>query len=351
MKADDSILGKNDTSPGNNQNNDNQKSNIIQPPLKLPSTPSSILNFVKFDNMFKINSGFQENSGSPFIGETKREKEIGSISTNSSNIHSNFSAAEVLLKIKNSSSAMKSKRKTSSSGCSSVLKDALKLSSKGKSDHQRIDGSFTKNSSGESSENKNNSEPSEHESGKEETNDEKFVLRHPRNGELSQRRDVIFKTIIRDMRKYYIQDFNETTGFVKRKRYKRKDFYLTCIDEYIEADHIKQLSMKNTRCIKDFNIYLGALIYPKEFQNILQKKPQKKIAEEIYNALYKFSLGKMKNVLIKDSIQNLFLYYYNKEIVNGHRLENNTTMSQHKGLYLEAFKVMHQVNKRKKNLF
>lgn len=56
---------------------------------------------------------------------------------------------------------------------------------------------------------------------------EDFILRHTRHGELSQRRDVIFKTIIRDMRKFFINDFNECTGYVKRKRYKRKDFYLT----------------------------------------------------------------------------------------------------------------------------
>jgi len=73
------------------------------------------------------------------------------------------------------------------------------------------------------------------------------------------------------MRKYFIQDFNDTTGYVKRKRYKRKDFYLVCVDEYVEADHIKPLSLKNNKDIKDFNIYLGALIYPKELENILQK--------------------------------------------------------------------------------
>lgn len=185
-----------------------------------------------------------------------------------------------------------------------------------------------------------------------------MVLRHPRNGELSQRRDVIFKTIFRDMRKYYRQDFNETTGYVSRKRYKRKDFYFVCVDEYVEAAHIKPLSIKNGKNIKDFNIYLGALIYPKELEAILHKKAQKKIAKEIYEALYKFSLGKMKNILIKDGIHNLFMYYYEKEILNGERLEAGderlipeNTMSKHKKLYLEAFKIMSQVNKRKKSLF
>jgi len=181
-------------------------------------------------------------------------------------------------------------------------------------------------------------------------NEELCMLRHTRNGELSQRRDVIFKTIIRDMRKFYINDFNECTGYVKRKRYKRKDFYLTCVDEYIECQHIKAASTNGSRHIKDFNIYLGALIYPKELEAILHKKPQKRIAEEVYDALYKFSLGKMKNLLMKDAIFNLFLTYYNREIKNGDRLNLNKTMNQHKALYAEAFKVMSGLNKRSKTL-
>lgn len=58
--------------------------------------------------------------------------------------------------------------------------------------------------------------------------DNEYVrLGHSRHGELSQRRDVIFKTIIRDMRKFYIEEFNLFTGYSKKKRYKKKGFYYT----------------------------------------------------------------------------------------------------------------------------
>lgn len=184
----------------------------------------------------------------------------------------------------------------------------------------------------------------------EEEEKEDFILCHTRNGELSQRRDVIFKTIIRDMRKYYINDFNERTSYVKRKRYKRKDFYLTCVNEYIECEHIKAASTKANKPIKDFNIYLASLIYPKEVESIVQKKQQKRIAQETYDALYRFSLGKMKSMLCKDAIFNLFNSYYVLEIKEGSRLTDNKTMNQHKGLYMEAYNVMSHINKRKKSL-
>lgn len=173
-----------------------------------------------------------------------------------------------------------------------------------------------------------------------------IVLSYTRNGELSQRRDVVFKTIIRDMRKFFISDFNECTGFVKRKRYKRKAFYLTCVEEYMEHPHIKGAAHKGNRLIKDFSIYLGAVIYPKELEEIVQKKPHKRIAQEIYDALYKFSLGKMKNLLLKDAIFNLFMTYYQREIKDGNRLSENKTMAQHQKLYLEAFRIMTGINKK-----
>jgi hypothetical protein len=142
----------------------------------------------------------------------------------------------------------------------------------------------------------------------------------------------------------------------KAKGTRTKDFYLTCVNEYALTDHIKPLSLKYRKQIKDFNIYLGALIYPKELESILNKKSQKKIAEDTYDALYKFSMGKMKDMLVKDSIFNLFLNYHNKitsrDENNGRtRLELNKTMSQHSGLYLEAFRVMKKINKRTKTLF
>lgn len=129
-------------------------------------------------------------------------------------------------------------------------------------------------------------------------------------------------------------------------RYKRKDFYLTCVNEYITESHILPCSLKNGRPIKDFNISCGALIYPKELESIITKRPQKKLAEEIYDALYKFSLGKMKSLLTKDAIHNLFMHYYTQEIQNGDRLNSNKTMRKHRNLYIEAYKLLVKLNKK-----
>lgn len=48
-----------------------------------------------------------------------------------------------------------------------------------------------------------------------------------------KRVDLVLKIFIRTIRRKYYELFNEATGFVKRKRYKKKNFYPECMDEFI----------------------------------------------------------------------------------------------------------------------
>ena len=49
----------------------------------------------------------------------------------------------------------------------------------------------------------------------------------------SLRTDVLYKTIIRDLRKFYSNDFNQVTQFIKRKRYKNESYFFQCLREYL----------------------------------------------------------------------------------------------------------------------
>jgi hypothetical protein len=51
--------------------------------------------------------------------------------------------------------------------------------------------------------------------------------------ESSIRSDVLYKTIIRDMRKFLSKDFNTKTMFIKRKRYKCDQYFFLCLREYL----------------------------------------------------------------------------------------------------------------------
>jgi hypothetical protein len=49
------------------------------------------------------------------------------------------------------------------------------------------------------------------------------------------RSDVLYKTIMRDMRKFFSKDFNRHTMFIKRKRYKCEQYFFMCLKDYLAA--------------------------------------------------------------------------------------------------------------------
>jgi hypothetical protein len=49
------------------------------------------------------------------------------------------------------------------------------------------------------------------------------------------RYEVIYKNLVRDVRKFYSKDFNDTTDFIRRKRKNSKEFFLECLAQYIES--------------------------------------------------------------------------------------------------------------------
>ncbi len=47
------------------------------------------------------------------------------------------------------------------------------------------------------------------------------------------RMDVVYKTVLRDMKRYYTDDFNAKTGFINCKRTSKSAFYAGCVVNYI----------------------------------------------------------------------------------------------------------------------
>lgn len=44
------------------------------------------------------------------------------------------------------------------------------------------------------------------------------------------RYEVIYKNLVRDVRKFYSKDFNECTDFIKKKRKNNNEFFLECLN-------------------------------------------------------------------------------------------------------------------------
>ena len=89
----------------------------------------------------------------------------------------------------------------------------------------------------------------------------KFKLTKLRSDKI--RYEVIYKNLVRDVRKFYSRDFNERTDFIKRKRKSSNEFFIQCLESYI-SDRIGELSTHLEVRKETLAFNLGALIYPKE---------------------------------------------------------------------------------------
>ena len=49
----------------------------------------------------------------------------------------------------------------------------------------------------------------------------------------SLRYEVIYKNLLRDLRKFYLNDFNFETEYVKKKKRSQPDFFVDCLKSYI----------------------------------------------------------------------------------------------------------------------
>jgi type I site-specific restriction endonuclease len=53
------------------------------------------------------------------------------------------------------------------------------------------------------------------------------------------RYEVIYKNLLRDFRKFFILDFNQTTEYIKKKRRQEPRFYIHCLRQYLLEKNIK----------------------------------------------------------------------------------------------------------------
>ena len=121
------------------------------------------------------------------------------------------------------------------------------------------------------------------------------------------RYEVIYKNLVRDLRKYYQQDFNQI-NILRRKKYDKNN-YLEFLECYIKFT-MKQVIEKLQVPVKDIVFSLGSLIYPKQMLKLLKDDSVAKIKViNIYNYLYKFSLERLQDFLNNESLMLLFVEY------------------------------------------
>ena len=94
------------------------------------------------------------------------------------------------------------------------------------------------------------------------------------------RGDVVFKTILRQMRKSLSDDFNKYTHYMKLKMTQKKpEFLIDMLEKYFSKLNFNN-KLQETK--KDFVFFLGAFLYPKHMKKLVEDQQKQKSIDEIH---------------------------------------------------------------------
>lgn len=134
-----------------------------------------------------------------------------------------------------------------------------------------------------------------------------------------RRRDVIFKTILRECRRYFQVHLTDLTGFISSKKVRTDDYMYKWMERFNkEALHVDGNFEEN--------FYLAWLLYPQDLiRNIesfmlfqtdsntaSKKKELTETAARIHDTLYKYSHDKLEFFVSKPQLCFYFWYFYEK---------------------------------------
>ena len=157
------------------------------------------------------------------------------------------------------------------------------------------------------------------------------------------RYEVIYKNLLRDLRKYYTQEFNDHSDYAKRK--KCDEFsYLRLLREFVMSRFPAETLSRLAISFEELVFCLGSLIYPKQMLGMLETRDTHEQIRVfiIQDYLYKFSLERLQNLLSSPPMVLLFMNYLKKTQFS--RISQNTNMCKFRDAYIEACFIMMQLN-------
>ena len=141
----------------------------------------------------------------------------------------------------------------------------------------------------------------------------KKVGRKPLGLGLVKRKDVVYKSVLRQIRNYFWTGLNDHTKYQARKSRRDESFYYECLDDYIS----KALKVE----VSDQIILLvGSFASPRDMEALIKKDPYKiypksKIEKcrSIHKTLYLFNQKRFEKEILKSSdMCQLILDYFNR---------------------------------------
>eukprot|EP00347_Sterkiella_histriomuscorum_P012462 403368484 len=120
--------------------------------------------------------------------------------------------------------------------------------------------------------------------------------------------DVVFKTILRQMRKTLRKEFIKSLGIVSKKQSLKveQDFGI-----YLEK-FMEQFKDIEENFKEPFRFFLGAFLYPKHMKSLILSNKQSNDIDEIHKCLYSFSICKLEFLNTFPAYPYLLKYFISK---------------------------------------
>ena len=136
------------------------------------------------------------------------------------------------------------------------------------------------------------------------------------NEEFKTRKDVVLKTLLRKMHRFFWHEFNVTTEFMKIRRDRRVNFFEACLESYINLKI-------NAEATHNLIFLLGCITNSKEMEKSLHlrtnTRPERikaqllKDTSDVHDTLNNFAVSKLSKLTKQHEFFTLFTYF-SKEI-------------------------------------
>jgi len=147
------------------------------------------------------------------------------------------------------------------------------------------------------------------------------------------RKDVIFKNVLRDVRKFFHSDFDKVTDYLKKRGSIDKTLFHRCLHRYAHDEVGEALLAKAGLTVDDFQFTLGSLLFPRRMQVGLSAEKNEDVWR-IRNMLYEFRNVTLDAMLADRAILFLITYYLTKNKMG--RIKLKRTLLRNKNAYMIA---------------
>ncbi len=152
------------------------------------------------------------------------------------------------------------------------------------------------------------------------------------------RYEIIYKNLVRDLRKFYTSRFKQFSSYHKKKRNFGNDYYLQCLEKFLTSFIPEQEYKLLGVTMEKLVFSMGAIIYPKDMIKCVTSNSEKQDVIRIYYSLYKFSIDRLQKFIDDPAKLYLFALYVNREATQ--RIEQAENMRKYSESYREGIQVL-----------